>query len=426
MAVDLVRGVGESLLSSRPSSRPATAAMPPVPDVAAPNPWTKVPAAAGRSAGVPAVPQPRSPGRKRAAAQLSMAASGTPAAKVAAHTLQPSGRGGITAAEQASAAVPQALAPAPDPGPQPSDPDIQPLAAGLSTLPSFSSWKASGSQGSSAGGRSLRRSRSAGSGSVATAQAVSGSGGGGGRRSSGSEAAPLPGPVPLHSTEITFMPLGHGGSKWPTGVEAPPDGAPRGAAAVAAVLVLARSTVAALLGEPLTQQLDCPRMPSRPAAGAVQRSLDSEGTDEWVDAAALELPAYRPWTAVRRVMEEVGRQAGSDAPLTSHRPAGQQGQAARPGCLGSVDSSSTVAMPWDRPSVPRFAEGATSAHPPRPTGRPAAGASAAQQHSMHRPPRPPGSRAAPAAPAAGRQAVQPRPLLPPPLPPPVRHALCSS
>ena len=215
------------------------------------------------------------------------------------------------------------------------------------------------------------------------------------------------------------MPLGHQGSKWPAGAELPQAGAHCGAAAVAAVPVLTRSTVAALLREaPPQQQLEDARRPCRPPAGAEERSWVSEGTDEPAGAAPSYAPAYRPWTAVRRVIDEVGRQAG--APLASHRQPGQPGAAgaAPPAWDASADSTSTVAMPWDRPTVLRSAGGmAGVAQQP---------AGACAQRSMRRPPRPPSSHAgAAAAPMqAGRQAAQPRARLPPPLPPPpVRHAV---
>jgi len=361
MAGDLVRGVGESLLSAaaRHTSRPSisAASVAPIPAVAAADTCSRV-RAARESGPMPAAPQARSPGRKRDAAQLSVAASSASPAKVAVHTFHPQSTGGSSAAAQTAAATPPGLTPAV--APRPADPHTQPLAAGLITLPSFSSCgaSASGCRGSSAVSCLHHRSRSLGSGLDALGQAASGGDGSGWDRACRVERPPAP--VPQRSTEIAFMPLGHQGSRWPADTKSPPADAAAGAAAVAAVPLLTRSTVAALLGEP----------------------------------------------------DEVGRQHRSGG---TTQPALRQEQrsAASFGSRGSADSTSTVALPWDAARAPRSAASASSAQP-------LAGslAGAAAQRSMRRPPRP-------TAASQGGRAVAPRVRLPPaPLPPPVRCFLC--
>ena len=431
MAGDLVLGVGESLPTQRPASQhgsgaaawrcsAAAAALQPAP---LPCGWLGkgAPAAAAPAA----LPQRCPPAAQPAGAQLPVVAGGPQLVAVPGGLLPPAATAAAAgparlpaAAAQRPAGPPAALPPAL--ATQPSDPDTQPLAAGLHSLPSFGSWRASGSQGRSSAARaenSHRRSRSLGSGRDAAGREVGGSGCGG--RGSGCGAATvlgLPGPVPRHTSDITFMPLGHQGGKWAAdpAPQAAPAGATCCAATVAAVPILTRSTVAALLGE--RQQ---PEGAGRgPAGRAVGCNLASEATGESAGgagaspaAAAPPLSAYRPWTAVRRVIEEVGRPAALAGPESyQSQQRGQRGAApAAPPlpCWASADSAGTVAMPWDHPSVRRPAT--SSAAPP------------ASQRSLRRPPRPPGGRAAAAAPRPPQHAVQARPALPP-MPPPVRWA----
>ncbi len=361
MAGDLVRGVGESLLSAaaRHTSRPSTttAAVAPVPAVAATDTCSRV-RAARESGPMPAAPQACSPGRKSAAAQLSVAARSTSPAKLAVYSFHPQSTGGSSAAAHTAAAMPPGLTPAV--APSPADPHTQPLAAGLITLPSFSSCGASaiGCRGSSASSGPHRRTRSLGSGQRDDLSRAA-SGGSGSRcdRACGVELPPAP--VPQRSTEIAFMPLAHQGRRWPADTKGPPAGAAAAAAAVAAVPLLSRSTVAALLGEP----------------------------------------------------DEAGRQCGSGR--TQPALPREQSRAVSFGSNCSADSTSMVALPWDAAPAPRSAASASSAQPL--AGSPAG---AAAQRSMRRPPRP-------TAASQGGRAVAPRVRLPPaPLPPPVRCFLC--
>ncbi|PSC75063.1 hypothetical protein C2E20_1803 [Micractinium conductrix] len=204
----------------------------------------------------------------------------------------------------------------------------------------------------------LRRSRSLGSRSTAQRQtpAAGGAPAGGG----------LPGPVPKFSSEVTFQPLGHQGSKWC--VPAPPPATPASAATVAAVDVLSQSTTAALTRE---RRQEAPagaggdrRQQPPPAWASSVASDPSDGIFHAMPAcAASQLPAHRPWTGVRRVIEEACQAA------------------AAPG----VSLTSTSALPWDVPAAAvggvwrrgpsqRTAEGTDprAGRPPRPPGPPSA------------------------------------------------------
>lgn len=415
MAGDVVVGVGESLPAGRPGSGSGVTnwqcngANPALQPAALPSGQPSGGALA--VAGPHALLQRCSPANQRAAAQQSVVGSGAPPAAATVAATAPA----RLPAEQRRPGLP--VVPPPALAPQPSDPDTQPLAAGLHTLPSFGSWRASSSQGRSLSGSGRhvhRRSRSLGSGLESGGREVGGSGGGRGSGGWAETLQALPGPVPRHTSDITFMPLGHQGGKW--AADPAPAPAPAGAACcaatVAAVPILTRSTVAALLG----QRQQPGGAGHAPVGRAVGRSLASEVTGESAGgaspaAAAPPLPAYRPWTAVRRVIDEVGRPAAQAGYASGSGPSRQQGQrgAARavapPHSRASADSVGTVAMPWDRPSQRRL--GTSSVMPP------------ASQRSLGRPPRPPGGRAADAVPRAVKPAVQARPPFPP-LPPPVR------
>ena len=285
------------------------------------------------------------------------------------------------AAAPTAAASPASAATPPVPPPRrASDPQTGPMGAGVCSARTSPAVSPS---------RSLRRSRSLGSRSTAQRQtpAAGGAPAGGG----------LPGPVPKFSSEVTFQPLGHQGSKWC--VPAPPPATPASAATVAAVDVLSQSTTAALTRE---RRQEAPagaggdrRQQPPPAWASSVASDPSDGIFHAMPAcAASQLPAHRPWTGVRRVIEEVGRQAGiaDDArcyigagsgacPAAAPAPAQACQAAAAPG----VSLTSTSALPWDVPAAAvggvwrrgpsqRTAEGTDprAGRPPRPPGPPSA------------------------------------------------------
>ena len=221
------------------------------------------------------------------------------------------------------------------PVPSACDPDTSPLAAGLAQLSSGASLRSSaagwaGSQG--------RRSSSQGGGHEVLGTRV------GSHGSSAAAAAmgALPGPVPHVSTLITFMPLGHQGSKWAAGGLgpcAPPSGEGSCAATVAAVGVLTRSTAAAVLGEERARGSG--RATGRGSAACASALTASSAA---AGAAAPPLPAYHPWADVQRVIDEVGREAGATPADAPPLPPPLAGTAA---CgSASLESAGTVAMPW--------------------------------------------------------------------------------
>ena len=98
--------------------------------------------------------------------------------------------------------------------------------------------------------------------------------------------------------------------------------------------------------------------------------------------AGSQLVPYRPWTAVRRVMDGVGRDgcAGSGGGGGACEGAELARQGAQQGAAydSSLDTAGTVALPWDRPGA-HFGGGSQPAR---------------------RPPRPPSSNSGPGAPPA--------------------------
>lgn len=272
------------------------------------------------------------------------------------------------------------------PVPSACDPDTSPLAAGLAQLSGGASLRSSAAGSAGSHGR---RSSNQGGGHEVLGTRV------GSHGSSAAAAAmgALPGPVPHVSTLITFMPLGHQGSKWAAGGLgpcAPPSGEGSCAATVAAVGVLTRSTAAAVLGEERARGSGrATGQGSAACASAFTASSAAAG------AAAPPLPAYRPWAAVQRVIDEVGREAGAtpaDAPPLLPPLAGTAACGS-----ASLESAGTVAMPWG----PQPAWVASSANP-----------GAARRGGV--PNQPPTGRSPNSAPLR---------RLPQPFPPPVRGSL---
>lgn len=301
----------------------------------------------------PPLPPPQqglSPGRKPFASQLSVMSSDAPL-KVAATTAcaapqaaAPLRQAQPRAAQQGAARQAPQLAPLPE-----LDAETSPLAAGLAQLSPYSSWRSSSS------GAPPGQHRSSSSSSCESGQGLGLSAGSGccvGRahlssgRGAAAQAEALPGPVPIVSSQITYMPLGHQAGKWAAAPRACPPPAGAGSS-VAAVGILSRSTAAALLGG---RQRPSPAGAVGGRGGAPADSPERTASRDSAELApAL---AYRPWTAVRRLIDEVGRQAGgAPAALPQHA----QASPARYTASQAAGSASVDAAPPLQPEAPRQA-----------------------------------------------------------------------